>query len=199
MPKILLYVGGSLIIVLIIFGANYFLNVDHEIVIAPEPVISNLLPEVTPEVLAPKPTPIENKKIEVPKEVPKVLQPVIREESITVIVPATSSPEVIPKSKPTKIYQISIEENKFVPENITIKIGETVTWTNNDDELHWPASDPHPTHTGVIDFDVGSDLAQDESYSYTFRRVGDFLYHDHTAAVVDDVATLVGVIKVVSE
>ena len=140
----------------------------------------------------------ETKKI----EVVKTTKPVIQEELNIAItpVPTTSLSEAVPKPEnKTKVHQVSIEKNKFIPETITIKIGETVTWNNNDDELHWPASDPHPTHTGVIDFDVGSDLAKGEYYSYTFRRVGDFLYHDHTAAVVNDTATMVGVIKVVSE
>ena len=205
MLKFLVYIGTPLIIVSVIFVIYYFFINNKKIIIPPfnEPVISNLLPQEPPKtvesidvVITSKLTSFATKEI----EVPKTSKPVIREELNIAIVPTTSPSEATPKlENKTKVHQVSIEKNKFIPETITIKIGETVTWNNNDDELHWPASDPHPTHTGVIDFDVGSDLAKGEYYSYTFRRVGDFLYHDHPAAVVNDTATMVGVIKVVSE
>jgi len=107
----------------------------------------------------------------------------------------TPVPTPPPKLEPL-LHKVFIESGGFNPQHITIRVGDTVRWVNNDDELHWPASDPHPTHTGVPDFDPLADLLPGENFSYTFSMMGAFPYHDHTQAVIDDVATIVGAIIV---
>jgi len=100
-----------------------------------------------------------------------------------------------PKLQPA-VHFVSIGANVFIPNLITIKVGDTVRWANNDTQLHWPASDPHPTHTGVYDFDPLADLLPGEAFSYTFTQEGAFGYHDHTQAVIKDKATITGVVRV---
>ena len=84
----------------------------------------------------------------------------------------------------------------FSPQTIAIASGDTVEWINLDSALHWPASDPHPTHTGVPEFDARGDLSQGESYSFTFAEVGNFIYHDHTLAREDDPVVFTGIVTV---
>lgn len=74
---------------------------------------------------------------------------------------------------------VEIKADGFVPATVTVKKGGTVTWKNDADALSWPASDPHPAHTGVAGFDAGAGLAKDASYSFVFNTAGTFGYHDH--------------------
>lgn len=82
---------------------------------------------------------------------------------------------------------VRITESGFSPSTVTIKLGETVTWVNDDTGIHWPASAAHPTHTvypeggGCIGsaFDACTGLRQGESWSFTFNQAGSWDYHDH--------------------
>ncbi len=70
----------------------------------------------------------------------------------------------------------------FSPAELTVKAGDRVVWVNRDDELHWVASDPHPTHTGLSGFDARGEMRQGETYTFLFAEVGTFGYHDHAVA-----------------
>jgi plastocyanin len=61
---------------------------------------------------------------------------------------------------------VSIANMAFSPDQVTIKVGDTVTWTNND-------SVPH-TVTGS-DFDSGQ-LAPGATFTHTFAAAGTFDY-----------------------
>jgi plastocyanin len=74
---------------------------------------------------------------------------------------------------------ISITANGFNPKEIKITKGTKVIFTNNDTAQHWPASGPHPAHTLYPGFDALKGLAQGETYTFTFDKVGEWPYHDH--------------------
>jgi plastocyanin len=74
---------------------------------------------------------------------------------------------------------IHITSTGFQPTNITIKAGTTITFVNDDNAPHWPASGEHPTHTILPGFDALRALTQGETYSFTFDKVGAWPYHDH--------------------
>lgn len=86
---------------------------------------------------------------------------------------------------------IKITASGFEPKTLTIEVGTTVTFVNEDSNKHWPASAVHPTHevypgssikkcgTGEKIFDVCKGLAQGESFSFTFNEKGSWKYHDH--------------------
>lgn len=74
---------------------------------------------------------------------------------------------------------VTITNNGFSPPSITINAGETVTWVNNDDRSHWPASDPHPVHNTYPGFDPLSGIAAGSSWSFKFDNKGTWIYHDH--------------------
>jgi plastocyanin len=64
----------------------------------------------------------------------------------------------------------SVEAKNFAfnPKTVTIKVGDTVTWTNQDSTTH--------TVTGDGGIDSGN-LAPGKSYSKTFDTAGTFNYH----------------------
>ncbi|MEM4282123.1 MAG: cupredoxin domain-containing protein [Candidatus Woesearchaeota archaeon] len=94
-------------------------------------------------------------------------------------------------STPSQIVEktnvIEITESGFSPRTLSIRAGETVVFVNKDINPHWPASAVHPTHTvypesgGCIGskFDACRGLAQGETFSFKFDKIGRWKYHDH--------------------
>ena len=74
---------------------------------------------------------------------------------------------------------VNYTANGFEPNSITIKAGETVTWTNKDTDDMWVASNPHPTHTDYPGFDALKNIPPNGTYSFTFTKVGTWGYHNH--------------------
>lgn len=81
---------------------------------------------------------------------------------------------------------VEIKDDGFTPNNINIRIGETVTFVNHGSQAHWPASDPHPQHTGYSNkpcgderFDACTAIQPDETYQFTFTKKGRWAYHDN--------------------
>lgn len=113
------------------------------------------------------------------------------------IVPQTSQNEApsLPNNPPTQsestdtasdtattTHTVSYSSTGFSPSSITIKAGDTVTFTNGTSSKMWVASDPHPQHTDFSDFDAGKGYEAGTSYSYTFNTAGTYTYHDHLHA-----------------
>lgn len=88
--------------------------------------------------------------------------------------------------------------NGFSPATVTIKKGDTVTFTNQGGDKMWVASNIHPTHEGYsgtiknqhcpdtagIAFDqcsVGT------TYSFTFQKAGAWSYHNHTHSSISGI------------
>ena len=73
---------------------------------------------------------------------------------------------------------INISSKGFSPQNLFIKAGESVTWTNIDTENHIVNSAVHPTHSVYPPLNL--DLIQPgKSKSLTFPTAGTYKYHDH--------------------
>ncbi|MCL5072112.1 MAG: cupredoxin family copper-binding protein [Actinobacteria bacterium] len=64
--------------------------------------------------------------------------------------------------------EITIENNTFKPDSLTIKVGDTVTWINKDSYDHTATS-----KTG--EFDSGN-LANGAKFSFTFEKEGTYDY-----------------------
>ncbi len=71
---------------------------------------------------------------------------------------------------PGPVSIVSIKSGKFRPKNVTVKIGTTLTFTNNDSTPQSVTSDT----PGV--FDSGP-IAPGASWKYTFAKAGTFPYH----------------------
>ncbi|HLD40456.1 MAG TPA: plastocyanin/azurin family copper-binding protein [Candidatus Nanoarchaeia archaeon] len=105
-----------------------------------------------------------------------------------------SEPAEIVKANPSSDNTIRITAAGFEPKTLTVKVGTTVTFFNEDSSKHWPASAVHPTHTaypgsdikkcgsGEVIFDACKGLEQGESFSFTFNEKGSWGYHDHLRA-----------------
>ncbi|HZA06514.1 MAG TPA: plastocyanin/azurin family copper-binding protein [Nitrososphaeraceae archaeon] len=69
--------------------------------------------------------------------------------------------------------------NGFSPKEIKVKVGDTVTWTNNDNTIHTVISG-----TGLSDTNKGKDFdsglttltSTGKTYSHQFTKAGDFPY-----------------------
>lgn len=74
------------------------------------------------------------------------------------------------RTAPAPVSGVSIVHGKFRPKNVTVKVGTTLTWTNNGDTPESVTSDT----PGV--FDSGM-LAAGATWKYTFDKAGTFPYH----------------------
>lgn len=74
---------------------------------------------------------------------------------------------------------VNIKKDGFEPLELTIKAGESVVFVNQSDELSWPASDPHPTHTQYLGFDPQIPMKPKQAWAFTFNRAGVWNFHDH--------------------
>lgn len=95
---------------------------------------------------------------------------------------------------------IEIKADGFYPSTLTIEQGETVQFINKDTKPHWPASAVHPTHTeypetgGCIGskFDACAELKRNETFNFTFNKIGEWKYHDHLNPGVTGTVVVVG-------
>lgn len=82
---------------------------------------------------------------------------------------------------------VSVSEQGFTPNSLTINKGDVVVFRVVGDGEFWPASDVHPTHSfypesgGCIgsSFDACKGLKSGEEYEFKFNEVGTWYYHDH--------------------
>ncbi|BAM90960.1 putative copper binding protein [Bradyrhizobium oligotrophicum S58] len=75
--------------------------------------------------------------------------------------------------------KVTIDNFTFTPAQVTVKVGDTVTWTNHDDIPHTVVS------AGKY---RSKALDTDDSFSFTFAAAGDYKYfcslHPHMTGVV---------------
>lgn len=64
---------------------------------------------------------------------------------------------------------VTIQNMAFSPASITVKVGDKVTWTNQDSVGHSATADDNSFDTDV--------LAQGQSGSTTFSKAGTYTYH----------------------
>ena len=82
---------------------------------------------------------------------------------------ASSDASMLPPEGAVEANEVSIQDYKFGPQDIKVKVGTTVTWTNNDSVRHNVA--------GVNnDLPEGKLIGRGETYTYTFTKAGVFNY-----------------------
>ena len=68
-------------------------------------------------------------------------------------------------------YDVSITDDmKFNPDDLTINVGDTITWTNDDNMAHTATST-----SGPVSFDSGN-MASGATWSFTFTQAGTYDY-----------------------
>jgi plastocyanin len=76
---------------------------------------------------------------------------------------------------------ITITANGVSAQQVSITIGQSVTFVNNDTRAHEMASDPHPTHGTCpgIEAGIGTLAASQTKLTQGFANAGTCGYHDH--------------------
>jgi plastocyanin len=83
---------------------------------------------------------------------------------------ANPTPTATPTSVPTSNGNaVTIASFAFGPASLTVKVGTTVTWTNNDSVTHTVTADAGAFASGP--------LAPGQSFQFTFRKAGTYTYH----------------------
>jgi len=152
MRNILIVAGVSVIA----FGAVWYFLLRPQ-AIPPQPATEQVIEEEKDTKSAPE---VETKPAPTPEPVPK--------------------PSAAPASPEPREYIVNIYSyTDWQPTDLTIYVGDTITFINRDSELHWPGADPHPTHSSLPAFDALGGISEGQSYSHTFQTPGIFSHHDH--------------------
>lgn len=59
--------------------------------------------------------------------------------------------------------------NAFDPDDVTVEVGTTITWTNNDTVSHTSTSDVSGWNSGIV--------APGQQFSFAFPAAGTYSYH----------------------
>ena len=80
------------------------------------------------------------------------------------------TPQVPVRGKPAAVGPIAVRISNFTfgPKVVTVKVGQTVTWTNDDDIPHTVVATDKSFRSKVID--------TGQSFSFTFTKPGQFAY-----------------------
>ena len=76
-------------------------------------------------------------------------------------------------------YVTYLAEHGFAPERLEIEVGETVAFVNASGGDFWPASNIHPTHEILHEFDSLGPVPSGQAWEFVFDEAGQWQYHDH--------------------
>lgn len=95
---------------------------------------------------------------------------------VLVGLPATGCPSAGEDTTPTiEFVSVSIQNSAFSPREVTITVGQTVRWTNEDPVFHTVTSgNPGDADAGAL-FDSNTIISFD-SFTHQFNEVGEFVY-----------------------
>lgn len=99
--------------------------------------------------------------------------------NIATSTPRTKESDDSEDSKKSAVKNVIHTTAGFSPNSMTIKKDETVTFTNQSDDLMWVASAPHPQHTDYPAFDEKQSVPRGGIYTFTFDKAGTWKYHNH--------------------
>lgn len=92
--------------------------------------------------------------------------------------------------EPVANHVITFDGSSYSSMNLTIDAGDTVTWRNEGSTNFWIASNVHPTHQLLPEFDANRPIAPGGSYSFTFTEKGAWTWHDHLRASLTGTITV---------
>ena len=103
--------------------------------------------------------------------------------------PGTDGPATTPASTTGALANVSIKAFKFTPDALTVPIGSTVTWVNDEDSLHTVTAGTPDERTGLFD---SGEIDTGESLEFTFDEPGTYAYfcdrHEFMTGAVEVVA-----------
>ena len=101
-------------------------------------------------------------------EEPMTEEPMTEEPAPTEVPPTETATEAPTEALLEGEVFIDISNFRFNESSVTIRVGTTVTWTNNDDSEHTVTADE-----GLFD----SSVSDGGTFSFTFTEAGEFPYH----------------------
>jgi plastocyanin len=102
---------------------------------------------------------------------------------------ADSSPTV-QTQVPKNAVVVSMREDNYAPNELTIQKGQTVVFKNDSKDWRWPASNLHPTHDIYPEFDPKEPIATGKTWSFRFDKAGSWGMHDHLAPYITGTITV---------
>lgn len=111
--------------------------------------------------------PVEEAPIEAPAPV-VLAEPTPEPTPLPTLAP-TPAPTATPVAVPVQSGKLTaiLVDNRFQPGDLTIKVGSTVTWTNNGFNFHTLSTQDAQFNSGA--------LGGGQSFSYTFQQAGNFI------------------------
>jgi amicyanin len=82
--------------------------------------------------------------------------------------PAATGSSTTAPAAPVGPNAVNIDNFKFAPQSLTVPVGTTVTWTNQDEEPHTIAAKDGSFHSPALD--------SHQTFSYTFQAPGSYDY-----------------------
>lgn len=91
----------------------------------------------------------------------------------------TLSPSPSASSTIAAATTINYNSGVFTPNSVTVKVGDSVRFTNGSSGNINVDSNPHPVHTDYPPLNIGIILPGQTSTSVQFTKTGTFGYHNH--------------------
>ncbi|MCH8309355.1 MAG: hypothetical protein IIB17_02515 [Chloroflexi bacterium] len=105
------------------------------------------------------------------------IPPTLRSDRTTTNTALPDATEV--EKPPDGVFRVVYREGKFTPDRIDVAPGDTVAFNNESDVAIWPASNIHPTHGILPEFDAGRPIEPGEIWLFNFVDSGFWRYHNH--------------------
>jgi plastocyanin len=79
-----------------------------------------------------------------------------------------------PAERPAQPNVVWMQNDMFIPANLTVPAGTTVTWLNRDSRAHTVTSGTRSNQTGMFD---SGEIGQDRTFTFTFNDPGIYQYY----------------------
>ena len=83
--------------------------------------------------------------------------------------PTAANPTTITPTTPSSTDSVTIKDFKFTPNQVNVKAGAKITWTNQDGANHIVAFDDNSF--------MSDELANGDTVTFTFDKKGTYTYH----------------------
>jgi len=120
-----------------------------------------------PQPSPPEPSkPAQTQTAPAPQPAPVVQQPAQTSQPVAPSQPSQSAP--VQPASTAKTVSVAIKSFKFTPADITVNVGDTIVWTNED-------SVPHTVESpdGTL---RSNELSKGDTYKHTFAKAGEYNY-----------------------
>ena len=98
--------------------------------------------------------------------------------------PTHYTQETVSGVEPTGVvHSVVVTPDGYVPHTLTIAHGDAVEFSASDTygQLHWPASNLHPSHGVYPAFDPKEPVEPTDTWTFVFDQIGEWRFHDHLA------------------